>query len=160
MKALIVLLACILMTGCTGLLIRDDDNAGVIAGKVAVRIPLVFLTIGVSEIKLTEIKNQQEQHAYWEAYWERYARLSPEGRAWADARRAEQERAADRQAMVTAAFLAGGGFRPYQLPQYSAPMPQARTPIVPTYNPYWTPYKPTINCRSYRVGETTETHCY
>lgn len=66
----------ILFSGCTSLIVRDDDNAVMVTGKVVSRLGLGVLTYGMSELAIAQIKQQ-------EAFQVRWNGLTPEERlAW------------------------------------------------------------------------------
>jgi len=57
---LTVLLAQTSLTGCLGLVIREDDNTAVITGKVIARTLLALPTLGFSEFSISRKKVQEE----------------------------------------------------------------------------------------------------
>jgi hypothetical protein len=57
---LTVLLVQTALSGCVGLVIREDDNAAVITGKVVARTLLALPTLGLSEFSISGKKLQEE----------------------------------------------------------------------------------------------------
>ena len=64
MKALsLLLIACLLMTGCADLIIRDDDDDPTIAGKTVSRVLLCAVSICASELEISLINQREAQQA-------------------------------------------------------------------------------------------------
>lgn len=62
-SGVVLLSSLLLLQGCAGLIIREQDSAGMIAGKVTARIVAGVGTLGMSEVSLATIKQREE----WEA---------------------------------------------------------------------------------------------
>lgn len=144
----LVVALCVTLTGCAGLIVREDDSAGEIAGKVATRVILCPLTVlCLSEIELAGIKDAERRAADRLVYHQYVQTLSPEERAYEH----ELERAriqAAGQALMGLG-LRGGLFRMPAAPPAPAPIP------APLYQP-----RPSVNCLSNQVGESVYTNCY
>ncbi len=59
----VLVTGCLLLQGCAGLIIRDQDSAGVIAGKVAARVLAWVGTLTLSEVAIGTIKEREKLEA-------------------------------------------------------------------------------------------------
>ncbi|WHZ17382.1 MAG: hypothetical protein OJF52_004234 [Nitrospira sp.] len=50
----------LLLQGCAGLILREHDSAGMIAGKVLMRVVAGVTTAGISEVGIATIKQREE----------------------------------------------------------------------------------------------------
>lgn len=132
------------ITGCTSLLVREQDSAGATAGKVAARTILGITTLGISEISLSLDKQELEDETYLEAYHAHLVELANQGKlTMAEAERmAVQERArredlAFQRRADTAAIIQQGFSRAGQSFQRNR-----------------------MRCTSEHLGSTTFTDCY
>lgn len=57
----ILLVVFLNLLGCSSLIIREDDDAGIVTGKVISRVGLGLVTLGISEIAIAESKHEEEQ---------------------------------------------------------------------------------------------------
>ncbi|MCW5797717.1 MAG: hypothetical protein KIT40_04395 [Nitrospira sp.] len=51
---------CLVLQGCASLIVRDEDSAGMIAGKVFSRVVAGVATAGMSEVGIATIKQREE----------------------------------------------------------------------------------------------------
>ncbi|MDI3467915.1 MAG: hypothetical protein OJF50_006736 [Nitrospira sp.] len=58
-----LLVGVLLLQGCEGLIIREQDSAGMIAGKVLTRVVVGATTAGMSEVGIATIKQREELEA-------------------------------------------------------------------------------------------------
>ncbi len=56
----VVLLLQLILSGCLSLVIREDDDAVVVTGKVATRTLIAIPTLGISELQIAEVKEVEE----------------------------------------------------------------------------------------------------
>ena len=149
MKALLVVALLISLSGCSSLILREDDSAMATTGKVAARVILCPLTVVcLSEIEIAARK-EKEDRAIQEARYQRwYDSLSPERQAREDAKEAARTNAAG---LAVLGFMQSGGLRMYTPPSTPAPAYQA-----PTFTPLPSPQR----CTYSRVGEQIYQNCY
>lgn len=141
------ILACLItLSGCSGLILRDNDSSSETAGKVAARVLLCPATLCISEIGIAEAKQEEQRAVEAQRYAEWFHRLSPE----------QQERELDRQARLDAArmqaigmFLGSGGFK------FSLPAPYQPPPVQPVPT-----YRPPVNFMTNVTGSQAYTSCY
>jgi hypothetical protein len=62
-RIMVVMLLCVLMTGCSSLILREDDTAAETAGKVATRSLLVLPTLFQSERFIKKARLEEERAA-------------------------------------------------------------------------------------------------
>lgn len=58
-----LLIGALFLQGCEGLIIRDQDSAGTMAGKVLTRVVMGASTLGMSEVGMATLKQREE----WDA---------------------------------------------------------------------------------------------
>jgi hypothetical protein len=135
MARILTLLLCVALSGCASLIIRDHDTAATTTGKVATRVILAPITLGMSEVFIADAKGE-EQCMREGGWWFLGACRAPEAR---------------RDALYLApAFM-------QSIQRYQAPV-QAYTPPAPSYTtPNLAPNR--FNCTSQQVGTTTYTNC-
>lgn len=61
-----VLVGMLLLSGCSGLILRDKDSTGDTVGKVVTRVLLCPLTLCLSEAAIVGIKSEEEMQAWRE----------------------------------------------------------------------------------------------
>lgn len=102
----------LLLTGCGGLAITDEDSGVVTTGKVVARVLLAVPTFGMSEVHLG-FAAQDRQRAVAEAqYWRWVESLPPE----------QQERERDREARREVARMQAWGVYMHSRPFQHAPV--------------------------------------
>lgn len=147
MKAfLVAVLLIVSLSGCSGLILRDDDSALTTTGKVATRVILAPITVLWSEIGISIAKDEEERAIQQARYQRWYDSLSPERQAREDAKEAARINAAGMAAM---GFFQSGGLRMY------TPPPPAPVYQAPTFTPL-----PNQRCTYSRVGEQIYQNCY
>jgi|SRR5438093_10112742 len=71
MRPVSLIVLCVLLTGCSSLIIRDQDSIPVVTGKVAARTVNCVLTIWMlcaSEwLAMEEVKEQEAFNAWWQS---------------------------------------------------------------------------------------------
>lgn len=135
----------LVMTGCSGLILRDDDSMAETTGKVAARTIMAIPSLLASEIVIGTIQQNEQRAASQAQYQDWFDRLSPE----------QQERELDRQnarqiARTQAAgfaMLGGGLIRPY-VNHHSYTQAPMMAPSMPR------------NCLSNMTGASMTTQCY
>ena len=148
MKYLIIL-GMLLLTGCSGLILRDDDTALQTTGKVASRVLLCPLTLCVSEAAIYGDRQEELRQLSW-------------SRQQADCRSRglvaiqdvgcftqagyEQYMIAEQQAARQAALLWLG------MQQQPTPKPIGPLPVRPLPQPF--------TCNTLQTGQTATTTCY
>lgn len=90
----------LIMSGCSGLILRDTDSPAETTGKVVSRIILCPITICISEIGVAEAKQQEWRQEAQRQDNERFSHMTPE----------QQERELNRQSYERIAALQGLGF--------------------------------------------------
>ena len=111
----------VLLTGCSGLAITDEDSGVVTTGKVVARVLLAIPTVGMSEVHLG-FDARDRQRARDEAqYWRWVESLPPE----------QQERERDREARRDVARLQAWGLYMHSRPFQHAPV-EAWRPVPGT----------------------------
>lgn len=146
MKSLLAVALLISLSGCSGLILREDDSALATTGKVATRVVLAPITILLSEVEIAHAKEREEQAIQQARYQRWYDSLSPERQAREDAKEAARINAAGLAAM---GFFQSGGLRLY------TPPPPAPVYQAPTYTP-----TPNQRCTYSRVGQNVYQDCY
>lgn len=69
MRSILVLgLSLLLLPSCSSLIVRDDDSAGLITGKVLVRTVIAIPTLGISEGVMLDLKDEERNRA-WRLQW-------------------------------------------------------------------------------------------
>lgn len=140
-RTLMLALTMIVLTGCSGLLLREDDTAAQATGKVAARTLLGLGSLGISEIEFAAIARREREDAAFQAWW---AQASPEERV------AYQERQADLARLLLPYAFQGMQRRLDRWGQ----APQVHTPrSSPSF-------RQPLTCTSYMVGTTRRTYCY
>lgn len=128
------LLGLLLLAGCSGLAITDEDSGLTKTGKVTARVLLAIPTFGMSEAHLG-FEAQRRQREWDEAqYWAWVESLPPE----------QQERERDRQALRDAARLRAWGL--YSL---SRPFQRAPSSVV----------RPGVTCQTLGTDLYAQTTC-
>jgi hypothetical protein len=64
MRHLILLGLCLTLTACSSLIVREDDSAALVAGKVAARALVAVPTVGISEGILVDLKDAERNRAW------------------------------------------------------------------------------------------------
>ena len=63
-RRLVVMGLCGTLCGCSGLIVRDDDSATLVAGKVVARLLVAIPTVGISEGILVDLKDAERDRAW------------------------------------------------------------------------------------------------
>lgn len=160
-RLLCSVLAGLLLSGCSGLIVRVDDSMGLVAGKVATRALLLCpLTFCLSEIGIAEMKDDERRAEERRSYRHWVESLPPERQALEEQREHEQNLA--RTQALGLALMGGGPFQPFQYRSTPVYTPPAFTPPYYTAPAYAAP--PTIqrpqHCTSNVVGSSVYTNCY
>ncbi len=66
MRRLIVLSLCLTLAGCSSLIVREDDSAMLVAGKILTRTLMAVPTIGISEGAMLDLKDAERNKAWRE----------------------------------------------------------------------------------------------
>lgn len=64
MRQLVTLSLCGALAGCSGLIVREDDSAALVTGKVVARVLVAVPTIGISEGILVDLKDAERDRAW------------------------------------------------------------------------------------------------
>lgn len=134
MIALLSSVLALLLVGCSGLAITDEESGATTAGKVAARVLLAIPTFGMSEVhrgfeaQRRERETEQARYAAW------VQTLSP----------AQREREGDRQARLDAARIQAWG-------RYLQTRPFQPAPI--------SGYQPPIQCQTFGTEGYAQTTC-
>lgn len=144
MKAFLVAALLISLSGCSGLILREDDTALQTTGKVAARVILAPITILLSEVEIAHAKEKEERAIQQASYRRWYDSLSPDQQAREDMKEAARINAAGMAAM---GFFQSGGLRMYTPPPPPAPVYQA-------------PAFQMQSCTYDRIGNRTYQNCY
>jgi hypothetical protein len=139
----------LVISGCAGLAITDEDSGVVTTGKVAARVLLCPVTLCFSELGIAEQRRQavrDEERAREQRQYRAWMRtLSPE----------QQERERDRQTRLDAALLQAWGMymqtRPFHQEPVPGYQPPPSAPIVPL---------PPRSCTTQVIGDIAHTNCY
>lgn len=138
----ILCLSFLVLAGCRGLILREDDSGLETTGKVVARVLLCPVTICLSELEISETR-QREIRAWKEQEYRHWlSTLSPEQRAEEYALERARIQAAG-QALMGLGL--GGPFR-------TTPV----RPPVPAYQPQSNPRTCTYNA----IGQTLYQNCY
>ncbi len=132
----------ILLAGCSGLILREDDSGLETTGKVVARVLLCPVTVCLSELEISEIEQREIRDRKERDYLRWLNSLSPERRA--EELALEQART---QAAGMALFGLGLSGGPFRLPT-SPPAVQPSRSVPP------------ISCTSNRAGQSVYTNCY
>ena len=104
---IIVMGATLMLAGCSGLILKDEDSAAATTGKVAARVILLPVTFGFSELIIATTKQRDAEQRYVDSMTrEEYAHYR------------------DQKAMAAAMFLGSGGFRYTPIQPYQPPVSQ------------------------------------
>jgi len=137
-----VCISLMLLAGCNGLILREDDSGLETTGKVAARILLCPMTICLSELDIAETR-QREIRAWKEQEYRHWlSTLSPEQRAQEYALEQARIQAAG-QALMGLGF--GGPFRTAPIQPPTPPTQYRSAPKTCTYN---------------AIGQTLYQNCY
>lgn len=63
-RRLVVMSLCGVLAGCSGLIVRDDDSAALVGGKVFARVLVAVPTLGISEGILVDLKDAERDRAW------------------------------------------------------------------------------------------------
>ena len=63
-RRLVLMILCGTLCGCSGLIVRDDDSATLVAGKVVARVLAAVPTVGISEGILVDLKDAERDRAW------------------------------------------------------------------------------------------------
>lgn len=136
-----VAISLMLLAGCSGLILREDDSGLETTGKVAARVLLCPMTVCWSEAGIAQARREEEQRVHEADYRHWLSTLSPE----------QPHEYALEQARIQAAGMALFGLGitggPFRLP-----------PPQPAVQPSRT--APPVSCTSNRVGQSIYTNCY
>lgn len=136
-------LSLLVLAGCSGLILREDDSGLETTGKVAARVLLCPMTICFSELAIRDERDKEIRAWKEQEYRHWLSTLSPEQRAQEYTLERARIQAAG-QALMGLGF-SGGPFR-------TAPI----TPPVPAYQPQSNPRTCTYNA----IGQTLYQNCY
>jgi hypothetical protein len=147
MRTLLAVFITLALTGCSSLILRDSDSNWETSGKVASRVILAPMTLGISELAIYHAREREQceaQGLWWDNFWGRCG-------TWADQERARQ--------LAPAAM---GLFNQYiQNMRPVAPPPVYQPPTLQPIVPL--PSKP-LNCQSWVLhttgGDIIQTTCY
>ena len=132
----------LLLSGCSGLILREDDSGLETTGKVMSRILLCPVTICFSELAIRD-EREKEVRAWKEQEYRHWlSTLSPEQRAQEYALEQARIQAAG-QALMGLGF-SGGPFR----------MPAPQPAVQPSRT------TPPVSCTSNQIGASVYTNCY
>lgn len=152
---ILVVLAVFTLTSCASLILRESDDPQERATKFATRILLCPITLCISELNISEKKQDEARQERQAQYWRWVRSLPPEEQA-REYRLEEARIQAAGQALLGLG-MGGGLFRIPPTPTAPAYQPQP-TPVLPLAAPA-RPLPP-VSCTSQRVGQTVYTDCY
>jgi hypothetical protein len=134
---LLFLGALLTASGCSHLILQDHDSAATQAAKVATRIPLGLVTLGLSEMQIHEIKSERACQA--------------EG-GWYFMGGCREDSAENRnRAMMLMPAMMNANAQYFNRPVI--------VPSAPAYKPVQLPPRQTLNCTSQTIGSQTYTTC-
>ena len=130
-----VLLLCLFLTSCANLSLRDTDSAMETAGKVGARVVLAPVTLGMSELRMYEIRLEEGCRSQGLPY----------NRMAHDCGYTQPMSVGD--GVAAAALIQGmnQSLHSMRVPYQPLPMPQVQ---------------PQTNCVTNVVGNVLSTHCY
>lgn len=105
---LVVIGATLLLAGCSGLILTDEDSAATTTGKVTARVILLPVTLGFSELFIATAKEQRYVDSLSRDEYQHYR---------------------DQKMDAAAMFLGSGGFRYTPIQPYQPPVSQVPRPM-------------------------------
>jgi len=143
MRSIVIFLAVLFisMSGCSHLILSDSDSTPERTGKVAARVLLFPVTLGLSEVRIMQIKEEIQCDA--------------EGGWWFMGACRENSEANRNRAMMLMPGLMQSNSQYFNRPIQTPVMP---VPSQPLYQPQ--PSRQPLNCTSFTQGGQTHTTCY